>query len=107
WDVNTTQNWKLVSTGANPVYLQPTIPGDFVTFNDLAAGNFSVTIPAVVSPGGVTVNNTTNAYTFSGAAIAGTAGLTKSGTGTLTVLNDNTYTGGTTITAGTVNVGNG
>jgi autotransporter-associated beta strand protein len=108
WDINTTQNWKTNSTGANTVYLQPTIPGDIVTFNDQATGNFIVNIPATVTPGGVTVDITTQNYMFTGAAgIAGTFSLVKNGTGTLTVANNNTYSGGTTINGGTVAVGAG
>jgi fibronectin-binding autotransporter adhesin len=108
WDINTTQNWKTNSTGANTVYLQPTAPGDIVTFNDQAAGNFIVNIPATVTPGGVTVDITTQNYMFTGAAgIAGAFNLVKNGTGTLTVANNNTYSGGTTINGGTIAVGAG
>lgn len=39
--------------------------------------------------------------------ISGGGGIAKSGTGTLTLLAANTYTGGTTITAGTLQLGNG
>ena len=39
--------------------------------------------------------------------ISGTGTVTKSGAGTLTLTGDNTYTGGTTISAGTLSLGNG
>src|SRR5262249_23746597 len=106
WDINTTQNWKTVSGGANTVYLQPTAPGDFVTFNDSATGTTTVTIPAPVAPAAVTDNNPTLNYTFTGAgAITGTIQLVKGGTGTLTLANDNTYTGGTAINGGILSLG--
>lgn len=40
-------------------------------------------------------------------ALSGTGGLTKLGSGTLTLGADNTYSGGTTISAGTLQVGSG
>ena len=107
WDINSTPNWQTVTTNTTTTYLQPTVPGDDVLFNDQAVGNFSVNIPAVVSPSSVTLNNSTHDYTFSGAAIAGPGDLNKNGTGTLTLVNDNTYTGGTVINAGTLVLGNG
>ncbi|QOV90316.1 autotransporter-associated beta strand repeat-containing protein [Humisphaera borealis] len=111
WDTGTaenvggTNNFKLSSNG-NPTNF---IASDVVTFDDTAAGpNFNVDIAAAVQPFSVTVNNTTQAYTFSGVgAISGVTAVTKTGTGTLTVANNNTYTGTTTISAGTVQVGAG
>ena len=105
WDINTTQNWITNTTATITTYLQPSVPGETVTFNDLALGNFSVNIPSPVNPSGVTVDNTTNAYTFNGAAIT-SASLTKNGTNTLTILNNNNISN-VTINAGTVLIGNG
>ena len=42
-----------------------------------------------------------------GMALAGTSGLTKAGSGTLILANNNTYTGGTMISAGTLQIGTG
>ena len=50
--------------------------------------------------------NRSDALTYAG-VISGTGTLTKSGTGTLTLTGDNTYTGATTISAGTLQLGNG
>ena len=52
-------------------------------------------------------SNSTKSYTFSstgGFGIGGTAILTKSGTGSVTLNTANTYSGGTVLNAGTINV---
>ena len=70
------------------------------------ANAYNVTLNTLVSPGSVTVNNTTGNYTISGnGTIGGTGSLTKSGTGTLTLSTPNTYTGGTIVTAGKLLIG--
>jgi autotransporter-associated beta strand protein len=46
-----------------------------------------------------------SALTYAG-VISGTGSLTKSGAGALTLSGDSTYTGGTTISAGTLQIGN-
>jgi len=51
----------------------------------------------------VTVLNTTSIAT----SFTGTALMTKNGNGTLVLYGNNTYTGGTTINAGTLQIGNG
>src|SRR6185312_9205466 len=65
----------------------------------------SLNLVGVLQPGFITVNNSTVNYTFNGTgALAGTAGLVKSGSGSLTLLNSggDSYKGGVTVNAGTV-----
>src|SRR4029078_460627 len=54
-------------------------------------------------------NNAANPYTFTGTGDISGANTTlvKSGTGTLTIANTNTYAGITTISGGTLQIGNG
>lgn len=100
WDVQTTKNWNNVGTA--DVFFT----GDTVIFDDTAA-SYNVAVQAnSVAPGSVTFNNGTT-YTISGGAIAGSGALVKNGTGTVILANDNTYTGGTTINAGTIQLGDG
>ena len=61
-------------------------------------GSLGITGPRVV-----TVLNTTSIAT----SFTGTALMTKNGNGTLVLYGNNTYTGGTTINAGTLQIGNG
>jgi outer membrane autotransporter protein len=54
---------------------------------------------------GFTVNQ--SGTTSFGGVIRGTGSLTKTGAGTLTLTGANTHTGGTTVSAGTLQIGNG
>jgi autotransporter-associated beta strand protein len=100
WDLNTTANWKDFNNVTGAYYTG----GNAVTFDDSATGAspITVTLNSTVSPANVTVNSTKN-YTISGSGgIAGSTGLTKNGTGTLTLSGVNTYTNTTTVNAGTL-----
>ena len=104
WDIQTTSNW-LNGASADVFYAL-----DNVTFNDAGSVTPNVDIQAAVTPSLVVVSNTAKNYTFSssvGQGINGAGSLTKNGTGTLTILNNNPYTGSTTINAGTVVLGDG
>jgi fibronectin-binding autotransporter adhesin len=106
WDVNTTQNWT--ASGSPTTYLQSTNGGQAVVFDDTATGNFNVNLTTALSPSSVTVTNSINTYTFSGAGkITGSASLVKTGTGTLIITTANDYTGGTTVSGGTLQIGDG
>jgi len=81
--------------------------GDIVLFDDTATTTNPTISSANVSPTSVQFNNSSQNYTLSGAfGIAGTATLSKQGTGSLTINNANTYSGGTTLNAGTLNINN-
>lgn len=89
WDT-ATANW----TGAT--YTE----GAVVTFPEIAGDNI-VTLTADRSPFSVAITNTTTStYTFNGAAISGSATVTKSGAGAASFDVANSYTGTTTISSG-------
>ncbi len=102
WDTSN-QNWN---NGTGPATYSD---GDNVIFNDNNNNNYSVTLNTTVSPGSVTVDNSSGNYTISGSgSIAGaTTTLTKLGSDALTLSNTgtNTYGGGTTVSAGTLVIG--
>ncbi len=82
---------------------------DYVTFGD-AGSSTTVTLTTNVAPGSVTVNSSSKNYVFNGiGGITGTGGLIKSGASTLTIANSgtNSYSGATTINAGTIQLGDG
>ena len=81
---------------------------DDVTFDDSASfTNVVLQTGVTVSPGSMTFNHSTVDYAVGGAgSISGGASLAKSGTGRLTITNANSFTGGTTLSAGTLRVGN-
>ncbi len=69
-------------------------------------GGTSGAIVGNVIDNGVLAINRSDAVTLGG-VISGTGTLTKSGAGTLILTGENTYSGGTTISAGTLQIGNG
>lgn len=100
WDLST-QNWL---NGGSPDAFQGL---DLVLFNDTAS-SFTVAAQGTsVEPGAMTFDNSANAYTLSGSPVTGLGSLTKNGSAKLTITNDNSYAGGTTINAGIVELGDG
>jgi autotransporter-associated beta strand protein len=94
------KNWTINSSPTDFV------AGDNVLFDDTAAGTTNVSITdATVAPTTVIFNNssTGKTYTISGpGAITGSTGVTLNGTGAVTISTSNSYTGGTTVNAGTL-----
>jgi fibronectin-binding autotransporter adhesin len=72
----------------------------------LGSGGTTGSIIGDVTNNGVLSLNRSNAYTFAG-VISGTGALTKLAAGTTTLTADNTYAGTTTISAGTLQLGEG
>ncbi len=96
WDLDNSVMFKNEETGENDVF----VPGDVVKFDDTAA-NTDVVISGRLKPASVTFSNNTKDYTLSGdGQIVGPATLIKEGTGTLTINNINSFTGGTHINGG-------
>jgi autotransporter-associated beta strand protein len=106
WDINTSVNWDDV-TGTATDYQQATVPGEAVILDETyISASPAITLNTTVSPASVTVSNTIYNYTISGTGgIGGSIGLTKLGSGTLTLACANTYTGRTTNLSGTLIVG--
>src|SRR5262249_45200510 len=119
---NTTTNWTDVTgtvtarwQGTTAVFgaqsgtvtLGAPISAQGLTFNTagyiITSPSFALTLTGNSPTISVNAGTTTIA-----APIAGSAGLTVNGTGTLALTNSaNSYTGGTTITTATVQIGNG
>jgi fibronectin-binding autotransporter adhesin len=104
WDVNATENWKLETGGGAAKYLEY----DSVVFGDgpLGAGGSTVSVTGNVTPAAVSFTNTTaTPYALTGVGavgITGAGGLTKTGDGTVVLQTANSYTGATTVSAGTL-----
>jgi autotransporter-associated beta strand protein len=106
WSGSTNGNWNSTSpnwvTNFIPAIFQS---GSSVLFDD-SASLASVIIPASVSPASVTFNNSAKAYTLSGSPITGACALTLLGASSVQLGGANSFTGGVTVDAGTVIVGN-
>ncbi|MFN5756702.1 MAG: beta strand repeat-containing protein [Planctomycetia bacterium] len=77
-----------------------------ITFNAAGSGNYTLSSGTLALGGTIPTIQTNAAGTSTIASvISGAAGLIKSGTGTLALTGANTYSGATTIEAGTVRVG--
>jgi autotransporter-associated beta strand protein len=101
WDLTTAGNWQ--TNGAAAVYAD----GYGVIFDDTASGSTAVNLAADVAPVSLDFSNSAKTYTLAGARISGATRLAKQGSGTLTLVSANTYSGGTTLAAGTLRAADG
>ncbi len=77
-----------------------------VTFNDTNNGHYNVQINTAVTPNSTTFNNT-GTYNISGSSgIGGTGPLSILGSGKVNLATSDTFTGQTTLSAGTLNLQN-
>jgi autotransporter-associated beta strand protein len=108
WDVNNSANW----TNSAAADVENFLNGDTVTFDNTGAANVPVDVRVAVAPKGIAVNSSSD-YTFANSTglgqISGTLtnGLVKNGSGALTILTKNNYTGPTLLNSGVVQVGDG
>ncbi|WP_448091824.1 autotransporter outer membrane beta-barrel domain-containing protein [Pseudomonas lini] len=72
----------------------------------IGTGGTTGSIVGDVTDNGTLAFNRSDVYTFAG-TVSGTGNVTQIGPGTTVLTADNTYTGGTTIAAGTLQLGNG
>lgn len=101
---STTENWALESTPAVPAAFSLDNPA---LFND-SASVFAVAVDAGgVSPLSLTFNNSLNDYSLTGGSVAGTTFLVKNGSATVTLAQANSYSGGSTVNGGKLQIGAG
>jgi len=98
WDLAQTPNWQ--RGAAADIF----VPGDAVRFDDGGAANPTVDLTTTVGPASVTVDSSAHYRITGQGRISGGGGLTKSGSGTLTLLTDNDYRGVTRIQGGVLEV---
>ncbi|MBI3879024.1 MAG: autotransporter-associated beta strand repeat-containing protein [Verrucomicrobia bacterium] len=104
WNGNVNADWVGPLNWRDPA-LAPTAfsAGSIVTFDDTATGTTAINLASPVTVGGLfmTFANVASNYAITGAgAIGGTAGLLKTGAGSLTMGVSNNYPGDTILSAG-------
>ncbi len=97
WDLLTTENFTV--GGLKDKF----VSGDQVTFGDNATRT-DITIKQPVKVAALTFDNDSLNYTLAGDSIIGTADLTKTGAGTVSINNVNRFVGTTRVMGGKLNV---
>ena len=99
WDVTTTADWW------NGTSLVTFTNGDFVTFDNSGSNNSPLNLVGNLSPTTLNVNATKDYILAGGGKLTGTVVLTKTNTGTFTLVTDNDYIGTTLVQNGTLQLG--
>jgi fibronectin-binding autotransporter adhesin len=105
WDTDITTNWINQSNSLPAVFNT----NDQVLFDDTVGVSNNVTVNGTVSPSVITVNSSTNNFTFSSgtsALISGAGSLVKQGSSLLTIFTPQGLTGPVTISGGAIYAGN-
>lgn len=100
WDTGTSSVWGDGSETPSSFFW-----GDHVLFDDTATSTAVTIGGGNIQPARITVNSGTNNFAITGStgnAITGVSSLLKSGSSTLTLSGPNTFSGGTTISNGTI-----
>ena len=98
WEKTTDKNWLNNST------LDSYALNDSIVLNDQGAAKSNIVLYGNLAVNDVTVSGKTN-YTLAGNGfLSGTSGLTKQGSGTLTLLTNNTFTGKIKLESGVIEV---
>jgi rhamnogalacturonan endolyase len=93
WDVQTSVNWTNSSSQPDVFF-----PGDTVLFNDTASTS-AIELAGTLTPASVSVD-TSLAFSLNGGALGGAGGLSKSGSGSLTVSSVLNFTGPVLVAGG-------
>lgn len=105
WDTSTTANWLNLSNSTQTAFS----PFDQVLFDDTVGVSNNVTINGTVSPSLITVNSSTNNFTFaqgSSPALAGTGSLVKQGNSSLNIFAPAGFAGAVSVQGGSIYAGN-
>jgi autotransporter-associated beta strand protein len=102
WNTGATTNWEDSAPAASAFFY-----GDIITFNDDPAANQVITLSGIQEPGSMIMQNSAISYALTASAgniIAGGTNLLKSGSNRLTMAGNvaNTFSGGTVISQGTI-----